>query len=173
MLKLFPFNDQEVFPPDHPGINELQVLVNWSRFWCKIDIGETDFNCMIWTASTDSSGYGNFGVSGRTLSSHRLGFLFTYNTLPVIGFELHHECTNRACVNGLHLMVVPHVVNMELSRRTLERVPSRVTKDNCKYGHLLTSDNIYVDKRGWSECRTCRQENVRRWRRTNSKEVMS
>lgn len=157
-----------------PAIKTLIGLVNWDLFWDKVELGDSPDDCMVWTTSKDSSGYGTFGVAGRTLSSHRLGFLFAFDTLPIKGFELHHKCLNRACVNGYHLSVVTHEENMNLSRSTTDRLPTYLShfKEKCKNGHPMIEDNTYIDKRGWSECRSCRQANVRRWRQSR-KEVMS
>ena len=153
-------------PIDTPAIKVLIDQINWELFWKKVDLADDIFDCQAWTGSKDSSGYGTFWVSGRTLSSHRIGFLDIHKTLPIKGYELHHECLNRACVNGRHHSVVTHEENMNLSRTTLDRLPSSLTrfKEKCKNGHLMIEDNTYVDRRGWSECRSCRQENVRRWR---------
>ena len=149
-----------------PALGKLMALINWDLFWSKVDLGEHEYNCMLWTASVDSSGYGTFAVSGRTLSAHRLGFFHDRLTLPLKDFELHHECETRTCVNSTHMLVVPHQVNMYLSRTTVDRTPSFASRQKtyCKNGHHMTEDNTYIDNRGWSECRSCRQDNVRRYR---------
>lgn len=157
-----------------PILFRFRARVNWDLFWSKVELGEHEYSCMIWLASKDSSGYGTFSVSNRTLSAHRLGFLYYNSTLPLKGYELHHECSVRSCVNSSHLVVVPHSVNMELSRTTLDRESSDHSrfKNVCKNGHFMTEINTYIDRRGWTECRSCRQDNVRRWRQSR-KGVMS
>ena len=44
-----------------------------------------------------------------------------------------------------------------------------VTKKHCQNGHLLAGDNVYQRpaKRPGRECRACRRERLRTWRRTN------
>lgn len=139
-----------------------------ARFLTKVK--ECDNGCVLWLSSKNKDGYGTFGLYGRTVGAHRLGFLLENKRWP--SSELHHVCENRACVNGKHLVEVTHEENMVLSRKTMDRTPTENSyfKTKCKKGHLLTRDNTYVDTRGWSECRQCRKEAVRRYRQ--SKEVM-
>lgn len=52
-------------------------------------------------------------------------------------------------------------------RRNIESDP-QARKTHCPKGHEYTTDNTYVDLRGWRICRTCHREKLRRRRARKS-----
>lgn len=42
-----------------------------------------------------------------------------------------------------------------------------VKKEQCPNGHTYTDKNVYVDKRGYNHCKTCRKERMRFRRESN------
>ncbi len=64
--------------------------------------------CWIWTGALDGKGYGNVGRSHnygqvtKNWAAHRLIYELSAGTIPV-GYELHHRCEVRRCVNPDHL----------------------------------------------------------------------
>lgn len=72
------------------------------RFWSKVDV-RTSLECWNWKASTQSKGYGSFGVSaGRTQLAHRIAYMLEVGDIPE-GLLVRHKCDNRLCCNPKHL----------------------------------------------------------------------
>lgn len=65
------------------------------RFMCKTERDPVT-GCLIWTKSTDSSGYGTFRAEGRTWGSHRWIFREMHDYLPEV---VMHRCDTPACVD--------------------------------------------------------------------------
>lgn len=129
------------------------------RFWSKVQKGKS---CWNWTASTDST-YGQFGVLGKTFKAHRYSYQQAKGPVPK-GLELDHLCRNQLCVNPDHLEAVTHKENC---RRGLGAVVAGLMQSNkkrCPKGHRYFGKNIYLDPRGFRQCRKCRSEISRRIR---------
>ena len=125
----------------------------WLRFWTKVDTGGP---CWEWTGARGRHGYGNFGDNGKTWRAHRWAYERLVGQIAA-GLTLDHLCRNRACVNPDHLDPCTQQANNS-------RVPNfghRPKKMECKWGHSLSGDNLYVQKKtGYRYCRTC--SNARR-----------
>lgn len=72
------------------------------RFWAKVD---KSGDCWEWIASCQPAGYGQFyAVRGTVVLAHRFSYELAGNEIPE-GYEVHHKCDNRICVNPDHLEV--------------------------------------------------------------------
>lgn len=69
------------------------------RFWSKVDKTES---CWNWTGATNPRGYGKITIRGRTVSAHRLSFIFAGGIVGS-GKGVLHTCDNTSCVNPDHL----------------------------------------------------------------------
>lgn len=107
-------------------------------------------NCWNWLGSL-SCGYGTW----RGEHAHRTVYKELVGPIPE-GYELHHKCKNRRCVNP------DHCVPLTVAEHNLIHNPVRVGVSIlwCRKGHALTPDNIVVRKKG-RECRACRNTAAR------------
>lgn len=85
-------------------------------------------SCWIWQGSITPAGYGQIEqkVDGKRKNRpvHRVVYEHLVGPIPV-GFDLHHECTNRRCVNPDHLEPVEHV------EHALEHMPRTAECQRC------------------------------------------
>lgn len=134
------------------------------RFWSKVDkAGE----CWVWTAATDSNGYGRFSLNGKTALAHRVAWALTRGPIPA-GKELDHLCRVPGCVNPNHLEPVTHKENCRRGVLGQAGGVYNRSKTQCPSGHPYDEGNTYRTSSGWRLCRACgreRQNKVRAERR--------
>jgi hypothetical protein len=134
------------------------------RFWVKIQ--KTEDGCWRWLASKDRDGYPLFDEDTRHRGKRigeRKAHRFAYKTFraPIPeGHELHHKCPHKDCCNPTHLE--PKVLLEHL------KIHSKSNRMHCPRGHPFNEINTYLYKtsRGHTGrcCRTCRRENMRRYK---------
>lgn len=92
------------------------------RFWAKVQ--KTD-ECWLWTASGDTSGYGQVVVDGRLCAAHRVSWELANGPIPE-GMFIDHRCHNRRCVNPEHLRLVTNAQNMQHRKGAMRNSKSGV-----------------------------------------------
>jgi hypothetical protein len=125
-----------------------------------------DDGCWIWTGALGGSAlYGTYAWRYRDKfnnqrknqrPAHIITYMIFHGLIPD-GLIIDHLCRVHECVSPHDLEAVTHKENQ---RRGL----NGILKTECINGHDFFGENIYVDPRGWRECRTCRYEAVRRFR---------
>jgi hypothetical protein len=131
----------------YPQCTPRQVVGFWNR------VQRSD-GCWLWTGKISRNGYGryNFSQAPRYALAHRTSYEWAHQCSILPGFQIHHLCNVRHCVNPSHLEIV-HISEHP-------RYNSSVTY--CKRGHPFDDVNTYVyyrQGRPARSCRTCR----RRW----------
>lgn len=119
---------------------------------------EPNTGCWIWTGELSGHGYGRLWINNKRQMAHRYFYEQFVGSIPN-NYEIDHICGIRSCCNPSHLTPVSRSENA--SRRKL-------TQDHCKHGHEFTSENTYVDKRGWRQCIACRNAATLRHKSGNS-----
>ena len=132
-------------------------FIKWGRYknspgWIIADSG-----CHIWTGATGHNGYGIAVVRGVHTSASRARYEREVGSIPD-GMELDHfVCDNGAggCCNPLHCRPTTHHEN---NLRSDSPTSWNAAKTHCRFGHLLSGDNLasYPLKSGHRLCRTCK-----------------
>ena len=121
----------------------------------------TPLGCWEFTGKLDRGGYGSIGRAG--LKVHRVTYEEWHGPIPP-GLDIDHLCRNRACINPLHLEPVTRAENIRRGFIARGFSPESVGPDrtHCANGHRLDDASTYVNPRGYRQCRTCRNNAVRR-----------
>lgn len=122
----------------------------------------TFFDCWLWTGALGGEGnYGTFSwrCNGKRFQvpAHRFSYLLLNKTIED-ALHVDHLCRRMLCINPMHLEAVTATVNNQ--RR-------QVVLTHCKSGHPFDEENTYNTKDGHRECKECRREATRKWRREN------
>lgn len=142
-----------------PAIDRLLRRLDWS------DRIYNGTRCLEWQRPAHK-GYGRFHVWGedgshRFVLVHRFAYERWVGPIPD-GLVLDHLCRNPSCVNPTHLDAVTQGVN---TRRGISPTAQNAAKARCHRGHPFTPENTYINPSGSRECRTCRAERSRQFRR--------
>lgn len=124
------------------------------RFWDKVH-PEPMSGCWLWTAGTDSSGYGSFYLDGHYLGAHRVAYRRLVREPGKL--QIDHLCRTPLCVNPDHLEAVTQTENV---RRGNAGLKNR-SKTHCRNGHPYTEENIINPKPGERRCLTCHRKHAR------------
>jgi hypothetical protein len=85
------------------------------RFWAKVE--KTD-SCWLWTAAVNpGTGYGQFAIRhGVPVQVHRYSYELANGPIPD-GFDVHHTCHVRRCLNPAHLQALSRSQNLALRKQ--------------------------------------------------------
>lgn len=82
------------------------------RFWAKVK--KVD-DCWYWQGGISHKGYGKFQPKARLdMSAHKYSYELKFGKVPT-GFDLHHTCKHKRCVNPDHLVPVDSNEHRKLS----------------------------------------------------------
>ena len=121
-------------------------------FWEKVD---KTGNCWLWTAKTESNGYGRVKFGGKSYGAHRLAYEWVKGEIPQ-GLSIDHLCRVRNCVNPDHLEAVTHQENQRRAKYLTIHCPS---------GHPYSGENLGFDIRGHRFCKECSRLNTAKYKR--------
>jgi hypothetical protein len=121
--------------------------MNPTLFWSKVD-RRGDDECWMWTGARSAKGYGHT----RDGLAHRAAFRLVVGEIPD-GYQLHHRCGTKACVNPRHLTLVTSGEHADLH----DNGWWHAAKTHCPHGHPYDEANTYVSPSGARHCRICHQ----------------
>lgn len=99
--------------------------------------------CWIWIRGCTFKGYPCVWNGKIMDEAHRVIYEQTKGKISE-GYDLHHICENKKCVNPDHLEQVLH-----------SRHKAKHKKTHCKRGHELTKENTYLGSDGYRRCKIC------------------
>lgn len=140
------------------GPKPVAASIRFAAKW-KLD---PETGCHVWTATTVSAGYGCFYTreAGRQVLSHRFAYEQAKGPIPA-GLHIDHLCRNKRCVNAAHLEAV--------ARQENHRRVGWKAHLQCRKGHELTDENVYVRPNGMRRCRLCERDTAKKWAKARYK----
>src|SRR6266446_2571111 len=142
--------------PHDPIIGDLK-----ERFWKKVDILDgfaTDEDCWLWTAATDTKGYGIIHFKRKQYLAHRISYWIykqycQSNLLRTPEICVLHRCDSPACINPSHLFLGTVADNNKDMYNKKRSHNQNIT--HCPSGHEYTEKNTYINSYGGRICRKC------------------
>lgn len=125
--------------------------------------------CLEWTGTTTAKGYGQIGVGGKVVYTHRLAWSLAHPGEPLPPVVRHYVCDNPPCCDVTHLRSGTSAQNTaDMMTKGRGRGNDWGLKTHCTQGHPFDEANTYVDGVGHRNCRACHtaREQIRRERYT-------
>lgn len=150
--------------PYKPRNRKYEIKPPFDRFLEKFKV-DLKTGCWIWTGSKSNQkgtqgGYGNIFLyktkqTNKTVKmlAHRFSYMMFVGPIPD-DKEIDHICRVHICVNPAHLRTVSRRENLLLGETFAAH---HASKRKCKYGHPFSPENIWYDKNGSRQCKTCRK----------------
>ncbi len=118
-------------------------------------------NCILFCGKTDPHGYGYYMSKGSKVYVHREAYEKAHGVIPD-GYEVHHDCETRDCINPDHLVALDKTTHRQLTKNQHAR------KLCCIRGHVFNSDNTRIREKNGRVWRTCIQcVNIRSLKRAS------
>ena len=123
----------------------------------QIEVGS---DCITWIGAKHKTGYGALTRNKKHYKSHRYVFSNCVGPIPD-GFEIHHLCHNKLCINTSHMLLVSLA-----EHRVITAIEKQ--KTHCIHGHEMSGYNVRIDKYGHRKCRACNRIKTNEWCKNNT-----
>lgn len=140
-----------------------------------IEWPESADDCWLFRGALNKGGYGRFSIRRdgradkqrdvkatgrqRIVQAHRLMWALWYGDTDK---PLDHICEVWRCINPNHLRETTTRDNTLRSKTSPIAINARRTE--CKWGHSLSGDNLYVEPSGRRRCKTCMARRGAEWK---------
>lgn len=145
------------------------------RFWAMVDRGGPTpqhspkiGNCWIFTGHIKPNGYGQMRHERRGVYAHHVAFR-VQNGEIYEGYNILHECDNRSCVRGSHLIQGTQKENLRQMVARGRHVSHWGRRTHCKNGHLFSGEKRRSD--GARNCKICARDSARKYRSSEYKNL--
>ena len=129
--------------------------------------------CLEWIRTTTAKGYGQIGVNGKVIYTHRLAWGLAHPGELLPPLVRHFVCDNPPCCDVTHLRPGTAAQNTaDMMAKGRGRGGNR-SKTHCTHGHLFDKANTYVDSDGHRSCRACHASRARIRRENRKAQVKS
>jgi len=108
--------------------------------------------CWQYIGKLDKNGYGRVRDNYTRKLIHRAMYEHLIGRIPD-KMVIDHLCRNRGCVNPSHMEVVTQRENILRGYGVTARNSRKL---NCKRGHGLNGENLYMTTKGSRQCIKCR-----------------
>jgi hypothetical protein len=134
------------------------LVFSEEKFWNNVRKTDT---CWFWTRCLDKNGYGKVSVMGGPVCAHWVSFVLN-NQCIKDEMTVAHTCSNRNCVNPVHLILATRKENV---LKGDSPVSQNCKKEVCKRGHPLSGSNLILCRDGSRQCNLCRKlKNSHEWK---------
>ncbi len=129
------------------------------RFWSRVDRNgprhEGFEACWIYQAPrAELNAVRWFNIGDDSYRVNRLAYMLEVGDIPATGVVL-QKCGEQNCVRPDHLEALTRYEYTRVSGRLGFGAKHQLAKTHCPYGHEYTTENTYLDGKGYRNCRTC------------------
>jgi len=126
-------------------------------FFQQVDKTSSLKGCWLWTGFIHPTGYVYFWYKGSCVKGHRYVYELYEGPIPN-GYDVHHICEVKICVNPSHLEALPRKEHAKQHSVMYSETSWQIKKTHCPQGHEYTPENTYLryNKRYCSKCRGLR-----------------
>jgi hypothetical protein len=130
-----------------------------ARIWAKLRV--TDSGCWEWTGKR-INGYGQVFAGGTMVYVHRLAYTVFVGEIPDNHDLDHYLWPDGDCIGPPCALHTRPATRRENTLRSAGFTSWNLAKEHCPAGHPYSGDNLYLNKKGYRDCRTCRRARKRR-----------